>query len=130
MIFEKSLFAFLSGDTALGALIEGRVFGLIQSPDSAQPSIIYARRGTSRTQTHCATDSKVRVTISIDCYDKSYLGVKELADVVRRTLSDFTGDMYGTQVSSVSMDSEEDVPVPEPGLFGVSQVYSIWFLEE
>lgn len=131
MILEESLYAFVTSDTAVAALIDLRMYGGMQPQKGAQPCIVYSRLSpTKRTQTLCATDSKVCATLLIECYDKSYLGSKHLAAAVRHTIIDFQGDMAGTRVSSIALDDESDVVLPEPGLFGVSQTYSIWFTEE
>lgn len=130
MILEESLFSFLSSDTAVGAMVEDRIYGLIQPQKGLQPCIVYSRIATDRTRTLCATDSKVRATLLVDCYDKTYLGAKRLAEVVRHTLIDFSGDMAGTHVSTVSLDTEVDLDDPEPGLYCVTHTYFIWFTEE
>lgn len=130
MILEESLFSFLSSDTAVGAFIAERIYGLIQPQKGVQPCIVYSRIATDRTQTLCTTDSKVRAALLLDCYDKTYLGSKRLAQAVRQTLIDFSGDMAGTRVSSISLEAEVDLDDPEPGLYCVSQRYLIWFTEE
>lgn len=130
MILEESLFSFLSSDTAVGAMVLDRIYGQTQPQKGKQPCIVYSRTHTLRSQTLCKTDSKVRATMLLDCYDKSYKGAKQLADVVRHTLIDFAGDMSGTRVSTVILDGEVDLDDPEPGLFSVSQTYFIWFTEE
>lgn len=129
MMLEESLYALLSGDTALAAIVDDRVFGVINETGK-QPSIVYSRVAVTRTYTLCGTDGKARALMQIDCYDKSHIGVRRLAEVLRHTLTDFAGDMYGTRVSLIAMDSEVDLDDPEPGLYRVSQTYIIWFLEE
>jgi hypothetical protein len=130
VILEESLFSFLSSDTAVGSVVADRIYGLIQPQKGLQPCIVYSRIATLRSQTLCATDSKVRAMLLIDCYDKTYKGSKLLAEVVRQTLTDFSGDMAGTRISSVALDAEVDRDDPEPGLYSVSQTYFIWFTEE
>lgn len=130
MILEESLFSFLSSDTAVGSFVADRIYGLVQPQTGTQPCIVYSRIATERTQTLCKTDSKVRATLLLDCYDKKYKGSKLLAEAVRQTLTDFHGDMAGTRVSSIALDSEVDRDDPEPGLYSVSQTYFIWFTEE
>lgn len=131
MTLEFSLFAFLAGDTAVAAVVEDRIYGgFIEDQRAKQPCVVYARVTATRSQTLCGTDGKVRAVMRIDSYDKSYNGAKALAELLRHTLTDFAGDMYGTRVSLVAMDSEIDLDDPEPGLYRVSQTYFIWFLEE
>jgi len=130
VILEESLFSFLSSDTAVAAIIGDRIYGVVAPQNAPLPRIVYTRMHTARTQTLCKTDSKVRATLLIECYDKNYKGSKLLADVVRQTLTDFSGDMAGTRVSTIALDAEVDLDDPEPGLYSVSQTYLIWFTEE
>lgn len=130
MILEESLFAFLTADTAVAALIAERMYGGMAPQNAPLPRIVYSRMDTTRTQTLCKTDRKAMATMLLDCYDKTYLGSKRLADAVRQTLTDFSGDMAGTRVSTVILDGDPDRDDPEPGLFSVSQRYFIWFTEE
>lgn len=128
-MIEESLYSFLSSDSAVSGLVEDRIYGQIAPQKSLLPRIVYSRVATQRSQSLCGTDSKVRAIMQIDSYDKTYKGSKTLADVLRHTLSDFTGDMNGTRVSTVSLDSDVDLDDPEPGLYRVSQTYFIWFVE-
>lgn len=130
MILEESLFSFLSSDTAVAALVADRIYGAIAPQTAPLPRIVYKREDSNRTQTLCKTDSKVRAIMILECYDKTYKGAKQLAKVVRQTLTDFSGDMAGTRVSTVILDSDPDGEDPEPGLHCVSQRYFIWHIEE
>lgn len=129
-LLEESLFAFLSSDTAVASFVESRIYGLIAPQGAQLPRIIYSRIATQRTQTLCATDGKVRTAMQVDCYSKTFKEAKQLAKVVQQTLTDFTGDMMGTRVSTVILDSEVDLDDPDPGLYRVSQTYFIWYKEE
>lgn len=130
MILEESLFAFLAGDTAVAALVGDRIYGMIAPQKAKLPRIVYSRIAVTRSQTFCATDRKARAVMQVDAYDLSYRGAKVLAKTIRQTLTDFNGDMAGTPVSTIAMDSEVDLDDPDPGLFRVSQTYFIWFTEE
>lgn len=129
-MLEDSLHAFLAADTALGALVEDRIYGGAADPDSELPHLVYSRLATLRGQTLCGTDRTARAQIEIDCADRSFKASKDLAKVVKDTLLDFSGDMAGTRISAVILDSDGDLVYSEPGLFYVSQVYFIWFKEE
>lgn len=129
-MLEESLYSFLSSDTAVSSLVNDSIYGLIAPQGAPLPRIIYSRITTQRTSTLCATDTKVRAVMQIDCYARNYKASKELAKTVRQTLTDFSGDMYGTRVSLVTLDQDVDLDDPDPGLYRVSQTYFIWFSEE
>lgn len=130
MMLEESIAGFLMDDTAIGAYIEGRVYGQIAPSKSPLPRIVYSRISTRRTQTLCGTDTTARAVVQIDSYDKTYKGAHLLATAIRKTLTDFSGDMRGTRVSTVTMESDIDLDDPDPGLYRVSQTYFFWFTEE
>ncbi len=130
MMLEESLFSFLTSDTAIAGMIDARVYAQIAPQGALLPRVVYSRITTQRTQTLCGTDQKVRAVMQIDSYDRTYKGAKELAKALFFTLVDFSGDMNGTRVSTVALDSDVDLDDPDPGLFRVSQTYFIWFKEE
>lgn len=130
ILLEESLYSFLTNSVDVSAIIGDRMYGMVRPEKDPTPSIVYSRATTLRTQTLCKTDSKVRATMTVDSIAKTYLGVKRLARAVGKALSDFTGDMYGTRVSTVILESEIDLDDPDPGLYRVSQTYLIWFVEE
>lgn len=129
-MIEESLYSHLANDTAINALIAGRVYGVTRPQNSPQPSIIYKRVDTKRTQGLCGTDSTVRGDFLIESSDKTLKGAKTLAKAVRESLVDYTGAMVGTHICSISILSEKDSSEAEPGLICVEQVFLIWFREE
>lgn len=136
MLLEESLYSFLDADTAIGGMVPdlknggSAIYGGIAPQNAPMPRIIYTRISTQRTQSLCGTDPKARAVMQLDCYDRSYKGSKALANAVRLTITDFRGDMAGTHISLITLDTDIDLDDPEPGLFRVSQQYFIWFIEE
>lgn len=133
MTIEASLVQHLQGDADVATLVATRVFPLVipQGNDKArQPCIVYQRIGSSRGQTFCATDRLVAGTFQLDCYGRKHTEALVLAAHVRDALVDFGGDMHGTHVNKISLETELELLDPNPGLFRVSQTYVIWYLEE
>lgn len=137
VLLEDSLFGFLAADTALAGMLTSpdqpdvtRIYPMVAPQGSPVPRVVYQRVSTQRTETLCATDGKVRAVMDMNCYDKTYRGAKLLANALRQTLIDFSGDMDGTRVSTVILDGEVDLDDPDPGLYRVSQTYFIWFKEQ
>ena len=130
-MIEESLQSFLQGDTALSSLIEERVYPLIQPQGGKQPCVVYTLVGTSRTVNLCAqTDAKVRGAFQIDSYAKRYAEAKQVAATIRKLMCGFVGDMYGTRVSLITLETDADIGDPDPGLYRVSQQYFIWYTEK
>lgn len=93
------------------------------------PCLVYQRSGAARVVKFCNTDELVHSSFQIDAYARSFAAARVLADGVRDALLDFTGTMGTTQVSKCLLDSELDLIDPEPGLYRVSQSWSIWYVE-
>lgn len=129
-MIEESLYSHLAADTDVRALIAGRVFGVIRPQNSPQPSVVYRRADTKRTQGMCSTDGTVRGDFLIESSDKTLKGARVLAKAVKDSLVDYSGAMFGTHICSISISSDKDSDEPEPGLYCVQQVYLIWFREE
>lgn len=128
-MIEEGLFSMLTSDTAVGAIIENRMFGSVAPAGAKLPRLVYTKLGDSNDSTLCATDSTQRVTIQVDCYAKDYKSSKVLAKTVRQSLVDYRGFMGDTYVKTVILSTELDLTDPDPGLNRVSQTYFIWIVE-
>lgn len=94
------------------------------------PCIVYSTAGVERQVGYCGTVGTVERTVAIDLYAQTYVAARELADVVRRALVDFSGSMGGlVLVRAASLVSEFDTQDIEPGLFRVVQSWSFWHRE-
>lgn len=131
----------LLNNTATAALISGpapviaRVFPLIMPQKKRDgppqyPAVVYTLTGTQRQKLYCRTDGTYRQTLELDHYALDYDQAHELADAVRAVLLDFRGALGGiVAVKDVALETEIDLQDPEPGVFRVNQVWSIWLAE-
>lgn len=136
-MIEEGLFTFLTQDTAVAAMIGGaqvRIWPLMipqhaQGDPDKQPCLVYQRIGRGAGSTFCATDDLVNGDFQIDSYALNYLTARRLAAAVRVRLVDYVGLMGTISVDKVTLDTEADLLDPTPGLFRVTQSYSIWYRE-
>lgn len=133
-MIEQDIFGKLRDDTAVSALIAGRVFPvqISQSPGqthSKTPCVVFTLISETRTLTVCDAASSVEGTYQIDSISKSYFEAKEIAGAVRLCLNSFTGLMGGTPVDRVSLETAQDLIETEPGLYRVSQTYVFYYQE-
>lgn len=129
-MIEQGLFEYLSANAGVSALVDSRIYPSVMKQGVDMPVVVFSRIGSQRSRTFCATDSLVLGTFQLDCYDRGYLKAVQLAAAVRSALVDYAGLMGDTTVNQVSLESEFDTDDPEPGLYRVSQTYSIWYLED
>ena len=128
---HQSLKLHLEADTQFTA---GFFYIVIPQATNAQqrtPCVVFNRGGVSRQVRYCGTDGILQTSVTLDCYATSYTAARELARVVRESLIDFRGLLGGLlAVRAASLDNEFDLLDIEPGLFRVSQSWTIWHEEE
>lgn len=94
------------------------------------PCVVYETGGVDRQTTYCGTSGLVRTTMRLDSYAEDYNTAKEVAQAVREVLSDFRGTLGGTvEVRHAKLETEFDLQDFEPGLYRVSQSWTIWHVE-
>lgn len=97
------------------------------------PCVVYELRSVDRQVRYCGTDHTIRSVMTLDCYATDYNSAKALAQAVYYALRDFRGQMGPpgdtTFVKTANLETEFDVQDLEPGLYRVSQSWSIWHEE-
>lgn len=137
-MIEKALFDFLTADTTFLSLVSSgshvRIYPLVIPQKTGvraqMPCVVYAVTADSRQKTYCGTSKLVEVSVSIDCYGSTMKQARDLATELRSLLLDYRGFMGSTYVSDVSLINSISLPDMEPGLYRVSDTYSVWYKEE
>lgn len=94
------------------------------------PCVVYEISAVARQVTYCGVSGLARTSILLDCYAEDYHTAKQLAQAVRETLSDYQGMLGGTvSVRNMALETELDLHDIEPGLYRVSQSWTIWHVE-
>lgn len=95
------------------------------------PAVVYSISGVERAVSYCHTIGLIRTGMTIDCYAARYDDARALASAVREALVDYRGPM-GTPpvpVRTANIETEFDLLDIEPGLYRISQQWSIWHEE-
>lgn len=137
-MLEEALFAYLSADTTLLALVgQGslvRVFPHVipqKRPAVEQmPCVVYSVTGEVRGRTLCGVDGLVQATVQIDCHGKTLRSAREVSAAVRPLMVDYRGAMGDLVVRDVSLDTSVTLNDMEPGLMRVLDSYTVWYEEE
>lgn len=121
-MIEQALRGYLSAQADVTALCGLRIFpGMIPQhvyeEATRQPCLVFNLISSERdVMDSCGTVAQVTRHVQIDAYALSRIEAIALADAVRTSLVDFSGDMNGTQVDFVRIENEWDLLDPEPGL--------------
>lgn len=124
----------LRNDAGVGAIVGARIYPQIipqhvYDEATKQPCLVYQMQSNFRQPLFCGTDSVVQQPVQIDCYAPAYPQAHQLADATRAALIDFSGTMGSVAVKKVLIDAEFDALDEEPGLFRVTQFWTVWFAE-
>jgi|DEB0MinimDraft_3_1074331.scaffolds.fasta_scaffold76996_2 hypothetical protein len=140
-MIEKALYNKLRLNAGVAALASTRIFPVvipqkIYSEATKMPCVVYQFDGKDRQVTYGGTGGLVAGSAQIDSYATTYLASKQLAEAVRTAVLDQAGQWATNDspqavytVQKVFIDREIDLDEPEPGLYRVSQQYSIWYDE-
>lgn len=140
-MIQEGLYAYLSQNAGVSALVSTRIYPIV-IPEQAyadatrQPCIVYSFDGKERQVRFSGTDSLVAASVQIDCYARTYASAHAVALAVRTAMVDYSGIWTGTgspqssnDIKKVFIENEFDLMDIEPGLYRVSQTYTIWYDE-
>lgn len=133
-MIQEGLYTFLAASSAVATIVGTRIYPLM-IPQHAYdeltklPCLVYARVSVDRQPKFCGTDALARSLVRVDSYARSYADATALAAAVYDALIDYSGAMGSETVKKVLADSEFDLLDVEPGLYRVTQTFSIWHIE-
>ena len=140
-MIQESLYSKLAGAAGVTSLASTRIYPLVipqtvYTEATKKPCIVYSVSSKSRQVRYSGTDTLVSGSFSIDCYATTYTAVQSLAAAVRAALVDQVGTwtdsdspVGSVSVQAVFIENEFDLMDEEPGLYRVSQEYTIWYDE-
>ncbi|MCP4567638.1 MAG: DUF3168 domain-containing protein [FCB group bacterium] len=133
-MITDGLYSYLYAHAAITDLVSDRIHPIVKNNDTL-PAIIYTRVSTVPTHTMSSSPSIAETRIQVNCLGETYQAAKELADVVRQAIENYSGNWDGETVHTVMMDSEHDSYDTRSSnnknnesqrVFGVHQDYIVW----
>jgi hypothetical protein len=115
-MLEKGLYALITTDAGVSALIGTRAYWVLAPKGSALPQVVLARVTTEDTyDTQGATGLRDAV-VQVDCYAADFYGSRAISLAVRKLLESYKGTLAdGTRVSAVITRKDWDMPYEEGG---------------
>ena len=108
MSIESGLYAHLTSDPDVSALVGDRIYPLLVPQDATLPAIAYQRISTGRDETHTGPSGLSQARIQLTCIADSYDAAKAVADAVRSSLDGFSGTMGGINVGACFVTNDRD----------------------
>ena len=130
-MIQEGLFDHLTDDPSVAALAGERVYPLmipqhVYNEATKLPCVVYARVSVDQPINTCGAEGLAGTLFRIDSYARGYGLACQLGAAVRDALVNHRGPMGTVYVSRVNLETELDLLDVEPGLYRVSQTYSIW----
>lgn len=130
MTMEAALIDKLLTTPAITALVSTRIYPLKRLQASAYPSLVVTRISGAPLYADDGEVGLQNARVQIDSYAMSYSQAKDLAQVVRSTLSAFSGDHDGVTFSYIMLDEERDIQESGAGAaeypMRVAMDYIVW----
>jgi len=145
MNLHESFAEELAQDVDVAALIADRIYPMVIPQKSREDAVrhgclVYSRIASTRNINLCGTERLTQSTMQVDAYAATFnvakdgrAGALAIARAARRCLTDFRGELGGTGgvvVKDIKCDSENEFTDPDPGLYRISQTYTIWHLDD
>ena len=108
----------------------------ILAPQNAPfPLVVYRRTGTRRDRAMNMNVGRPLATFSVSIVSETYSQAKDIADAIRLSVDNFTGNSQGVTIVSTALVSEADnMERPLEGqakpLYRVDQVYEVRYHED
>lgn len=125
---EEAVYAILTEDAAVGALVGTRVYPQVIPQDVALPAVAYSRISTRRVKKRERREL-ARARVQVNAEASSYAGAKTLAAAVVGALDAVQRTIAGVQVQGSWPEGEGDEYGTTDGIYGVRQDFMFWFRE-
>ena len=131
---EEGLFAYLSANAGVSALVSTRIYPNKLPQTVTLPALTYQRIDSPRVHSHDSSGSvgTARPRFQFDCWATTYAAAKALSDALRGALNGYKGTMGTTSpvtVQSALIQSERFDDYADAGVCRISCDYIIWHLE-
>jgi hypothetical protein len=109
-VMEGALIDLVKTDTAIDAVVAGRVYPARRPQGSAYPAIVVTRISGSPGYADDGEIGLQHARVQVDSMAMTYTAAKDLAQLVRTRLSAFDGVNAGIDFSYIMLDEERDLP--------------------
>lgn len=130
MNFEADIITFARSIESISDLVQKRIYGLYREPAADLPQLLIQRTSTTRQELICGPSRLVSADFQLDSYGLTGQDATGLAHAVRKAFQNFAGMMGETTVQRCFLTNEFPKVDPEPGDISVTQLYTIWYLED
>ena len=136
MIIGKAIYAALSGNSAVNAIVSGRIYPAI-GPEVGKdfPEIVYGGDAEAQEQEYAGPDALTSQSVRIECHALTYAAADALANAVRVVLDGQSGTWGGIVVQGAFLDDASEATEAnddagqESVIYVFEQQYTFWFVQ-
>lgn len=129
MILEEGIYAHLTDDAGVAALVGTRIYPLQVPQDVTLPAVAYQRISGPRDHAHDGPTGLVRARVQFSALGSTYLEAKTVTEALRAALDGFKGTMGTVEVQTVFLENERDEWAEAFRLPVVRQDVIFWYKE-
>jgi hypothetical protein len=127
---EAAVYAVLTGDVTLSALVGGRVYPQPIPQEAALPAVAYQRISTRRVRSHSGPSGLARPRVQVTASANSYAQAKAVAAAVRGALDGLRATVAGVEVQGAWLDGDVDEYGDDGELRSVRMDFMFWHRED
>lgn len=129
-MLDADLIAYLKADTAVAALVAGRIYADFIPDSAALPAIEIERPSETPQQSNDGPVGFAESKYVFRCISTGKSEARALAAAVRARMDNLKGTVGGSVIGASTLEDESDVPVIDTQdariRFGVELTFSIW----
>lgn len=108
MSIETGIYAVLTGDAGVSALVGTRIYPLVVPQDASLPAIAYQRVSGGPTYTQDGDANLTPARFQFTCLGSSYSQAKAVATAVRAAISGASGTWDDVTVGACLVETDQD----------------------
>lgn len=130
MRLEEAVYAYLISHIEIHAKIATRLFPLLLPQKCQLPAVAYTLISVDRTPALQKDTGFVKAMLQFFCHAKSYREAVSIAQLLRKALQDFNGNMNGINIGGVLVVSEMVSYEPKTEIYSAYIEFEFQFNEE
>lgn len=131
---ETAIYALLTGDGTLTALVSTRVTPVLVPQGSAMPAVTYAQVSGIRIHATSGPAGLVNSRWQFNCWGVSHASVRAVSDAVRQAIDGYSGTIGGVTIQAIQTEMEVNIDANPAGInrarrYGKALDFNVWFEE-
>lgn len=106
MRLEEAVYKYLIAQIAVFDKISDRLYPLLLPQKCQLPAVVYSLISLEKTPALQKDTDLIKQTLQFSCHSKSYAEAISIAEILRKVLQDYSGNMNGLFIGAVLVASE------------------------